>query len=71
MREIKAFPLNTPQGYGGHPQEFSWQTVAPLQAGWKFAVGLQTVSPGPGNAGASELDLNVFKCDLIQVNRPF
>lgn len=66
MREIKVFPLNTPQGHGGYPREFSWQAEVPLQAGWKFAVGLQTVSPGPGNAGASEIELTHFKCEQLQ-----
>ncbi len=69
LREIKAFPLNTPHGHGGYPQDFAWDAVVPLQAGWRFAVGLQTVSPGPGNAGASQLEVTSFDVKELDMAR--
>jgi len=70
MRVIKTFPLNTPGGYGGHPQEFSWSGISPLQAGWRFAVGLQTKNGGPADAGASEIELREFNCELLRKDHP-
>ena len=66
MRVIKTFPLNTPGGYGGAPQEFSWSGILPLQAGWRFAVGIQTKNGGPADAGASEIELTEFNCELLR-----
>ncbi len=38
----------------------------PLQAGWRFAVGLQTKNGGPADAGASEIELTEFNCELLR-----
>ena len=70
MREIKVFPLNTPGGYGGHPQEFSWSGILPLKAGWRFAVGVQTKNGGPADAGVSSIELTDFNCELLQKDQP-
>jgi hypothetical protein len=70
IREIKRFPLNTPGGADGQPQEFSWSGIVPLQAGWRFAVGLQTKNGGPADAGSSEMELTEFNCELLRKNQP-
>jgi hypothetical protein len=70
MREIKSFPLNTTGGAGGHPQEFSWSGILPLQAGWRFAVGIQTRNGGPADAGTSEIELTEFNVELLRKDQP-
>jgi hypothetical protein len=70
MRVIKTFPLNTPGGYGGAPQKFSWSGILPLQAGWRFAVGIQTRNGGPADAGTSEIELTEFNVELLRKDQP-
>ena len=60
VKDMASLPLNTPGGFGGFPEKFDWKDTRRLEAGWTVALGLQTVSPGPGNAGSSTLDVTRF-----------
>jgi hypothetical protein len=60
VKDLASLPLNTPGGFGGFPEKFDWKDSRRLEAGWTVALGLQTVSPGPGNAGSSTLDVTRF-----------
>lgn len=62
---LTSFPLNTPGGYGGHPQSFQGQDVRWFEAGWRIALGVQTVNGGPANAGTSTLDVTRFVVEKL------
>jgi len=65
FKKVESFPLNTPKGHGGYPQVFEWSGALRLKAGWRFAIGLQSVSPGPGNAGLSKVELARFDMEKL------
>jgi hypothetical protein len=69
-KTLASFPLNTPGGYGGHPQSFEARDVRWLEAGWRLVLGVQTVNGGPANAGASTLDVARFDVDQLAAAKP-
>jgi hypothetical protein len=69
MKDMASFPLNTPNGFGGYPEGFEWKDTRRLDAGWSIALGLQTVSPGPGNAGSSQLEVTSFVVEELSAKR--
>jgi hypothetical protein len=64
-KTLTSFPLNTPGGYGSHPQSFEGQDVRWFEAGWRIVLGVQTVNGGPANAGTSTLDVTRFVVEKL------
>lgn len=65
FKELAEFPLNMPNGYRNYPQDFEWTGTLRLDAGWKFALGLQTVSPGLAGAGSSNIEISRFDVEQL------
>lgn len=68
-KTLASFPLNTPGGYGGHPQSFEAKDVRWFEAGWRLGLGVKTKNGGPAPAGASTLDVTRFVVEQLAAEK--
>ena len=64
-RSLNEFNLNTRNGYGPYPQAMSSNGSLALKAGWRLAVRVRVVSPGPAPGGIADFAFDKFLVERL------